>query len=319
MKVLVTLNIPEIGITMLREEGLEVTVWNHDLPMTYDQLLAAAQEHDILLSTSNYKIDANFLDRNQHLKLISQFAVGYDNIALKEAEMLGIPIANAPNAMVDATADIAFALMLAVSRKMFYMHKQILDDAWGHFRPRANLGIELKGKTLGVFGMGRIGTEMAKRCVGAYDMKVLYHNRNLNREAEEQMNATYVSFDDLLEQSDIISVHCALNADTKEKFNSVAFGKMKPSSIFLNTARGGVHDENDLIEALRSGTIWGAGLDVTHPEPMLYDNPLLRMENVAVTPHIGSATMEARNEMSRLAAMNIIQYYRGEPIRNLVR
>ncbi len=319
MKILVSLNIPEIGINMLREEGLEVKVWNHDQPMTYDQSLTAAKEHDILLSTGANKIDANFLDSNKHLKLISQFAAGYDNIDLKKAKILEIPIANTPNAMVDATADIAFALMLAVSRKMFYMHKQILEDAWGHFRPRANLGIELKGKTLGVFGMGRIGTELARRCVGAYDMKVLYHNRTPNREAEKQMNAIYVSFDDLLAKSDIISVHCPLSADTKKKFNTVAFAKMRPSSIFLNTARGGVHDENDLIEALRNGTIWGAGLDVTDPEPMLHNNPLLRMENVAITPHIGSATMEARNEMSRLAAMNIIQYCKGEPIRNLVR
>lgn len=318
MKILVSLHIPEIGIHMLREEGLDVTVWRHDLPMTYEELLAAAQEHDMLISTSNYKLDANFLERNNHLKLISQYAAGYDNIDLKKAAALGIPVANAPNAMVDATADIAFALLLAVSRKMFYMHKQILQDAWGHFRPQAHLGIELKGKTLGVFGMGRIGAELARRCAGAYDMKVIYHNRTPNMEAQKELGATYVSFDDLLQQSDILSVHCALNADTKEKFNREAFSRMKPSSIFLNTARGAVHNENDLIQALQSGTIWGAGLDVTNPEPMESNNPLLTMENVAITPHIGSATTEARNEMSRLAAMNILQFCRGETIRNLV-
>ena len=282
------------------------------------QFLEASQEHDILLSTSSYKIDSNFLVRNKHLKLISQFAAGYDNINIKKATELGIPIANTPNAMVDATADIAFGLLLAVSRKMFYMHKKIIRKEWDHFRPQANLGMELKEKTLGVFGLGRIGTEFAKRCSGAYGMKVLYHNRSQNTEAERELRATFVSFDDLLKHSDILSVHCSLTADTREKFNSAAFGKMKPSAVFLNTARGGIHNENDLIAALQNKTIWGAGLDVTNPEPMKPDNPLLEMENVAVTPHIGSATMEARNEMSRLAAMNIIQFYRGEPVKNRV-
>lgn len=318
MKVLVALNIPKIGIQMLRDEGLEVTVWAHDLPMTNEQLMEASQQHDILLSTTNYKIDGNFLEYNKHLKMISQFATGYDNISLKKAAELGIPVANVPNAMVDATADIAYGLLLAVSRKMFYMHKIIIDDAWSHFRPQANLGIELKGKTLGVFGMGRIGTEFAKRCVGAYDMKVIYHNRTPNNESESSLGATFVSFEELLKQSDILSVHSALTAETKEKFNGGAFAKMKPSSIFLNTARGGIHNEKDLIRALQDQTIWGAGLDVTNPEPMLFNNPLLSMENVAVTPHIGSATIEARNEMSRLAALNIIQYCRGERLSNLV-
>ncbi|MGB5206033.1 2-hydroxyacid dehydrogenase [Eudoraea sp.] len=318
MKVLVSLNIPPIGIEMLRNEGLEVTVWTDDNPMTDEQLTLATQKHDILLSTSTYKIDSVFLERNKHLKLISQFAAGYDNIDLKKAGELGIPVANTPNAMVDATADIAFALMLAVSRKMFFMHKKIIDNDWGPFRPQANLGLELKGKTIGIFGMGRIGTEFAKRCAGAFDMKILYHNRHRNKEAEKNFQATYVSFDDLLKQSDVLSVHCALTTATKNRFNYDAFRKMKSSAIFINTARGGIHKEKDLIKALQDQSIWGAGLDVTNPEPMAANNPLLQLENVAITPHIGSATIEARNEMSRLAALNIIQLARGEPIQNRV-
>lgn len=318
MKVLVSLNIPPVGIEMLRNEGLEVTVWTDDNPMTDEQLTLATQKHDILLSTSTYKIDSVFLERNKHLKLISQFAAGYDNINLKKATELDIPIANTPNAMVDATADIAFALMLAVSRKMFFMHKKIIDNDWGPFRPQANLGMELKEKTIGIFGMGRIGTEFAKRCAGAYDMKILYHNRNRNKEAEKNLKATYVSFDDLLKQSDVLSVHCALTAATKNRFNYDAFSKMNSNSIFINTARGGIHNEKDLIKALQDRSIWGAGLDVTNPEPMAANNPLLQLENVAITPHIGSATIEARNEMSRLAALNIIQLARGEPIQNRV-
>lgn len=318
MKVLVSLNIPIIGIEMLRNEGLEVTVWTNDKPMSEEQLNEAALKHDILLSTSSYKLDTAFLERNKHLKLISQFAAGYDNINIKKATELGIPFANTPYAMVDATADITFALMLAVSRKMFFMHKKVSNDEWGPFQPKADLGIELKGKTVGIFGMGRIGTEFAKRCAGAYDMKILYHNRTRNKEAETRLKAKYVSFDELLKSSDVLSVHCALTSETQNLFNSEVFGKMKPNSIFINTARGGIHNEKHLIKALEKKHIWGAGLDVTNPEPMRANNPLLQMENVAITPHIGSATVEARNEMSRLAAINILQFIRGEKISNQV-
>ena len=318
MKVLVSLNFPPLGIEMLKKEGLKVTTWAKDLPMTKEQLIQATKEHDVLLSSSIYKLDADFLERNKHLKLISQFAVGYNNIDIKKAAELGIPITNTPNAMTDATADIAFGLMLAVSRKMFFMHKKIISGDWGHFRPQANLGMQLKGKTVGVFGMGRIGSEFAKRCYGAYDMNVIYHNRTPNPEMEKKLHARYVSFQELLEQSDVLSIHASLFEETKGLFNADAFSKMKPSAIFINTARGEIHNEKSLIEALQNKTIWGAGLDVTNPEPMEKDNPLLSMENVAVTPHIGSATIEARNEMSRLAALNIIQFSRGEPLTNLV-
>ncbi len=318
MKVLVSLNIPKIGIDMLREAGLEVTVWENDELMTPEELVIATRKHDILLSASPYQINSDFLDRNHQLKLISQFAVGYDNINLRKANEMGILVANTPNAMVDATADIAFALMLAVSRKLFFMHKEIIANNWGEFRPQAHLGMELKGKTLGILGLGRIGTAFAERCSGAYGMKVLYHNRSHNLRAEKALKATYVSFKELLQQSDILSVHCALTSETAEMFNKKTFAKMKPSSIFLNTARGGIHNEGDLIKALQRRQLWGAGLDVTNPEPMQSDNPLLRMENVAITPHIGSATVEARNEMSRLAALNIIQYYKGEKLSNRV-
>lgn len=318
MNVLVSLNFPSLGIDMLKKEGFEVTVWTQDLPMTREQLLQTTQEHDVLLSSSIYTLDADFLEQNKHLKLISQFAVGYNNIDLKKAAELGIPVTNTPNAMTDATADIAFGLLLAVSRKMFYMHKKIISGDWGHFRPKANLGMELKGKTVGIFGMGRIGSAFAKRCHGAYDMKVIYHNRTPNPSVEKELNANYVSFNELLEQSDVLSIHANLSEETKGLFNAAAFSKMKPSAIFINTARGGLHDEENLIKALQNKTIWGAGLDVTNPEPMKKDNPLLTMENVAVTPHIGSATIEARNEMSRLAALNIIQFSRGEPLTNLV-
>ncbi|WP_400073251.1 2-hydroxyacid dehydrogenase [Zobellia russellii] len=314
MKILVPLNIPDKGIDLLKSEGLEVTKWTKDRPMTKEELYEAVAKHDALLSTSNYKLDADFLNANSHLKIISQYAAGYDNIDVEEAKKLGIPIANAPNSMTDATADMAFALVLAVSRKMFYMHKTIAKGEWQHFRPQANLGIELKNKTVGVFGLGRIGLEFAHRCKGAYGMNVIYCNRSTNREAEGKLGATKVDFNTLLKQSDVISVHCALTPETKCKFNAEAFKKMKPTAIFVNTARGQVHNEKDLIVALENKEIWGAGLDVTDPEPMQEDNPLLSMEQVAVTPHIGSATVEARDQMSVFAAHNILAFHRGEPI-----
>jgi glyoxylate reductase len=316
MKILATLNFPEIGIEMLRNEGLVVTVWENELPMNREQLLRAAAEHDILWTSSGNKLDSEFLERNKHIKLISQYAAGYDNIDINVAGELGIQVANSPGAMTDATADVALALLLAVSRKLCYMHKKILRDDWGPFHPRAHLGMELKGKTLGILGMGRIGMAFAERCSGAYNMPILYHNRSKNPGAERELKAEYVSFEELLNKSDILSVHCALTEETREVMNGSAFEKMKSTAIFLNTARGGIHNEKDLINALNMGHIWGAGLDVTNPEPMNAQNPLLSMENVAVTPHIGSATDAARNEMSKLSADNILCYVKGIPIAN---
>lgn len=319
MKVLVALNIPDNGIEMMKKEGLDVTVWTNDTPMPDHLLIDECQKYDALLSTSNYKLDSHFFNKCSHLKIVSQFSVGYDNIDVKEATKLKIPVGNAPDAMTDATADIAFGLMLAVSRKMFYMHKTILNkNELGYFKPKANLGFELKNKTVGILGLGRIGFEFAKRCKGAYNMNIIYHNRGKNDEAEQLLDAKLVSFEELLKESDVLSVHCALTKETKGKFNYDVFRKMKPSSVFINTARGPIHIEQDLVKALNDKEIWGAGMDVSNPEPMAHDNPLLFMENVAVTPHIGAATVEAREEMSKLAAENIIELYKGNRIPNIV-
>lgn len=318
MKVLVTLDIPDIGVRLLEQSGLEVSVWRNDDPMSQEELIARASKVDALLCTSVDKIDSHFLNQCNHLKIISQFAAGYDNIDIDEARRLGMPIGNAPDAMSDATADIAFALMLAASRKLCFMHKSIIADKWENFIPKANLGLELKHKTLGIFGLGRIGFEMAKRCKGAYEMEVIYCNRTRNEEAEKTLSAQWVSFEELLKASDVLSVHCALSSETKGLFDKKSFGEMKNTALFINTSRGPVHNEIDLIAALDNNEIWGAGLDVTNPEPMASDNPLLSMENVAITPHIGSATVEARDEMSRRAAQNIIEFFEKGTVPYLV-
>ncbi len=309
---------PEIGTELLRNAGFSVTTWNEDRPMTQDELIEKAKMHDALYCASTEKIDKRFFSECSHLDIISQYAVGYDNIDISEATRLGIPIGYTPDAMSEATADIAFGLMIATSRKMFYLYKKIINGEWSYFRPKANLGMELKNKTLGIYGLGRIGMKMAERCKGAYNMKILYHNRTRNLRAEQELQAAYVDFNSLLTQSDVISIHCSLSAETKGVFNKAAFSQMKPSSIFINTSRGLVHNELDLIEALKAGIIWGAGLDVTNPEPMQPDNQLLQMENVAILPHIGSATNEARAEMARLAADNIIEFYKNNWIPHIV-
>ena len=318
IKVFITREIPAIGIELLIKEGFNVSVWPHDWPMEHDELIREGKNANAFITLSSDIIDRDFLNECRYLDIISQFSAGYDNINIAEATRHGIPVGYAPGAMSAATADVAFGLMIATSRKMFYMHKKITKGEWAYFRPKADLGIELKNKTLGIFGMGRIGMQMAARCRGAYNMEVIYCNRKPNDEAEKILGATYVNFEKLLQDSDVLSVHCTLNNETRNVFNKNAFTKMKPGSIFINTARGGIHNENDLVEALNTGTIWGAGLDVTNPEPMNPANPLLSMPNVAILPHIGSATVDARNEMSRLAAVNIIEFYKHNNIPNIV-
>lgn len=317
-KILITRLFPEIGTELLKAAGFSVTNWDKDRPMTQPEMIELAKSHNALFCTLTDKIDQKFLSECSHLEIISQFAVGYDNIDIKEASKLGIPVGYTPDALSEATADTAFGLMIATSRKMFYLHKTIEKGEWSYFRPNAHLGVELKNKTLGIFGLGRIGIKMAERCKGAYNMDIIYHNRTRNLIAEQELQAKYVDFDTLLAQSDILSIHCALTPDTTAIFNKKALSKMKPSSILINTARGLVHNEQDLIEALKSGTIWGAGLDVTNPEPMQSNNPLLSMENVSILPHIGSGTMEARGEMARLAAQNIIEFYTNKRVPHIV-
>jgi glyoxylate reductase len=317
-KIFISKIFPEIGLELLNQAGFKVTAWNKERPMTQDELIESVQSHNALFCASTDAIDNRFLKACSHLDIISQFAAGYDNIDISEATKLGIPIGYAPNAMSEATADIAFGLMIATSRKMFYMHKQIINGEWTYFKPKAHLGMELKNKTLGIYGLGSIGTEMAKRCQGAYNMKIIYNNTKPNIKAEQELKATFVDFKTLLSQSDVLSIHCSLNENTKGIFNKETFAQMKPTAIFINTSRGQVHNEPDLIEALKNNTIWGAGLDVTNPEPMQPNNPLLTMENVCVLPHIGSATIEARNEMARLAANNIIEFYKNNSVPHII-
>lgn len=317
-KVFITRQIPQVGIQLLTDAGCKVTIHPEGEPLPQDELIRQCQQHDALLAAGFNNIDAAFLDACKNLKVISLFSVGYDSVDIDAATKLGIPVGNTPDVLSGATADVAFLLMLAVSRKAFYNYRKILEGKWKGFEPIADLGIELNNKTLGVFGLGKIGIELARKCKGAYNMNIIYHNRNRNEAAEKELGARYVSFDELLQQSDVLSANANLSAQTKGIFNKDAFAKMKPHAIFINTGRGGLHNEEDLKYALENNIIWGAGLDVTNPEPMAPDNPLLLLPGVCVLPHIGSATVETRNAMAELAAKNVIAGLNGEHLLTVV-
>jgi len=313
MNVYVTRIIDQAGTDLLEQAGFSVKLWTEKRKMTNEELSEAAKWADALLCAGQ-QLDGNFLSANTHLKVIALHSVGFDNVDIETANRLKIPIGNTPGVLSEATADTAFLLMMAAARKAFYMNRSIIEGEWGFFDPTANLGKDLSGVTLGVFGMGKIGFELAKRCYGAFGMKVIYHNRSHNEEAENAIGAELVSFEELLNRSDVLSVHTALTAETKGKFDMNAFKQMKPGAIFVNTARGAIHNEDDLRDALNQKIIWGAGLDVTNPEPMDPANELLKMPSVAVLPHIGSATEGTRKSMAELAARNIIAGLRGEKI-----
>ena len=314
MKIFVTRIIPSGAVATLQEAGITVDQWQEKRNIGHQELIDICKKYDGLISVGQDLIDRSFLQSCRHLKVIAQMAVGFDNIDVEEATRLGIPIGNTPGVLSKATADTAFLLMMAVSRKAMYMNHKIMRGEWGFYEPTADLGIELHGKTLGIFGLGKIGLEMARLCQGAYGMKIIYCNRNHNPEAENATGARIVNFEELLAFSDVLSVHTALTAQTKGIFNRQAFDQMKKTAIFINTARGSIHNEEDLIEAMRQGSIWGCGLDVTNPEPMQPDNPLLDMPTAVILPHIGSATQQTRAAMAAIAAENILACRKGEPL-----
>lgn len=318
MKIFITRQVPTTIKQALIDQGFQVSEWLEKRDLTADELVHHVQEHDALFSIGNNKIDNQFLQACEHLKVIALCSVGYDRVDVPAATKRGIPIGNTPGVLSKTTADTAFLLMQNVARKAFYMHKEILRGNWGFFDPMANLGTELTGKTLGIYGLGRIGFEMATSCKQAFSMPIIYHNRNRNEQAEKELGARYVSFDELLQQSDVLSVHANLSEETVGVFNRDTFAKMKDSAIFINTARGKLHQEEDLRHAIESGMIWGAGLDVTNPEPSAADNPLLAMPTVAVLPHIGSATVETRMKMMQLTVDNIIAGLTGRKLPHCV-
>ena len=312
MNVFITKNIPEAGLKLLQEKGLNLTVNPTENVLSRDEFIKICQENDAILNVGSYNFDEDFFQQCSHLKGIALFSVGFDSVDLSAATRRKIPVGNTPEVLNRSTSDIAFLLMQSVARKSFYNHKRIINGDWGTFNALENLGQELYGKTLGIFGLGRIGFEMAQKCKAAFGMKILYHNRSHNENAEKELDAEFVDFETLLAQSDVLSVHSNYTEENNELFNKATFAKMKPNSIFINTARGKFHNEDNLFHALNQNIIWGAGLDVTNPEPMKPENPLLSLPNCCILPHIGSATYEARNGMAVCAAQNIIALFENK-------
>ncbi len=314
MKVFSTRIVPEITRNLLQENNIQLDEWSDEELISKEELIHKLSDYDGLFLMTN-KIDREILEAGKNsLKGISLLSVGFDNIDVKAATEFGIPASNTPEVLNEATADIAFLLMQMVARKAIFNYNRILSDNW-RVDFTDYLGADLSGKTLGIFGLGRIGFVMAQRAKKAFGMEVIYHNRSQNPQAEKDLGATYVSFEELVAKSDVISIHSALTPETKGLFNAEIFSKMKNSAILINTSRGKVIDEAALYEALLTGEIWGAGLDVTDPEPMYPENPLLQMENVAVLPHIGSATVDTRNAMGKLAAENMLLALKGEKMK----
>ncbi len=268
-----------------------------------------------LLALLTDRVDDELLDAaGPQLKVVSNFAVGYDNVDVAACARRGIPVGNTPGVLTEATADLAFTLLLAVARRIPEANAFVRDDRWVTWGPLLLLGRDVSGATLGIVGFGRIGREVARRARG-FGMRVLYYDRNRAPEAvESELAATWVDVDQLLAQSDFVSVHVSLNVETRHLIDAAALARMKPGSVLINTSRGPVVDQVALTDALRSGHLWGAGLDVTDPEPMRADDPLATLPNCLVVPHVASATERTRDRMAEKAARNVLAGLRGEPL-----
>ena len=314
MKILITSPIIADATDILEAQGHTVTTWKGQESITYQELKNLAKDHDCIISMLSDRIDKEFLEDNKHLKVITNYAVGHNNIDSKTATSLNIAIGNTPDVLTEATADLALCLLLDVSRKISHSFSETKNGKWNGWEALGYIGQSLRRKTLGIFGAGRIGQKFATTMQRGFDMDIIYTARSSKEDFEKNTGANKVTFDQLLEQSDVISVHCDLNESTKDLFNKETFSKMKKNSIFINTARGQVHNEEDLLSALVEKTIWGAGLDVTNPEPIAKDSPLLFNENVVITPHIGSATLEARKAMAKIVAQNILNGLKGKKL-----
>ena len=316
-KALVTRRIPNKGVDMVRQAA-DLEIWPEPLPPSYETLLQKVKGQDALLCLLTDRIDANFMDAiGPQVKVISQMAVGFDNIDIAVATARGIPIGNTPGVLTDTTADFAWALLMAAARRVVEGDKFTRAGKWKTWGPIAFLGPDVTGATLGIVGFGRIGQGLAKRAQG-FDMRILYFDRQRNPEAEQKYGAQFVELETLLRESEFVSLHTVLSPETYHLMDDVRLGQMKRSGILINTSRGPVVDPAALYRALSSGTIAYAALDVTEPEPIKLDDPLLSLDNIIIAPHIASASYQTRDKMAMMAAANLIAGLRGERLPNCV-
>ena len=315
-KVFVTRIIPDKGLDLVKE-FCDIDLWTGDLPPSRDEVLKRVQGVDGLLSLLTDTVDGDVMDAaGPQLKVISNYAVGFDNIDVSAATARKIPVGNTPDVLTDATADFSFALMMSAGRRVLEGDRYVRDGKWQTWNPMLMLGIEMKGSTLGLVGFGRIGKAMARRAVG-FDMRVIYYDP-LETRRDPDVKAVSVDFETLLEESDFISLHTPLTPDTRHLIDSEALSRMKSNAVIVNTSRGPVIDMDALYEALRDHKIFAAGLDVTDPEPLPMDHPLLTLDNLIIAPHIASASKVARDKMAWLAAKNLMAGLEGKHLPNCV-
>ena len=308
-KIYVTRRLPEEALAPLRTCG-EVQVWESDHAIPRETLLQEIIDTVALLGMVTERIDDDLLDHAPQLKIVANMAVGYDNVDVPALTRRGVVLTNTPGVLTETTADLTFALMLGIARRIGEGERRVRAGQWPVWSPFVFLGTDVHHATLGIIGLGRIGIEVAKRARG-FDMRVLYHNRSQNKDAEEQLGCTRVDMDTLLSESDFVVVLVPLGPQTHRLISTPQLKKMKPTAFLVNAARGPIVDAPALYEALRDNVIAGAALDVTDPEPLPADDPLLTLDNCLVVPHVGSASIATRTRMATLAAENIAAFLSG--------
>lgn len=308
-RIYITRRIPDIGERVLRDAGHEVMVNPEDRPLRREELLVAVADVDGVISLLTDRIDGEVFDAAKKAKGFANYAVGFDNMDVPEATRRGIPLSNTPGVLTDSTADMAWALLFSVARRVVESDGFFRSGAWGGWGPLQFIGGDITGRTLGIVGAGRIGTAMALKSAG-FAMQVLYADEYPNKVLEERLGARKVPVAELLSSADFVSLHVPLMAETRHLIDAAALSTMKPTAYLINTSRGPVIDEAALVEALKAGTIAGAGLDVYEKEPLPAAG-LTELPNVVVTPHVASATRQTRDDMASLAARNVIAMVEG--------
>lgn len=304
-KILITRKIPQKFIEQLEQIG-DVVMWDKELtPMPRETFLSEVKDATACFITLSESVDEKVLTEASDLKIIANMAVGYDNIDVVRANDHDITVTNTPDVLTETTAELGFTLMLTVARRIIEAERYVQEGQWQSWGPYLLSGKDVHGSTVGIYGMGGIGRAFARRLKG-FNTRILYHNRTQNPEAEKELDATYVSFETLLKESDFVICTAPLTPQTENQFDSKAFNLMKNDAIFINIGRGAIVDETALVEALRNHTILGCGLDVLRQEPIDVNHPLLKLDNAVIVPHIGSASRLTRDRMVQLCVNNIL-------------
>ena len=315
-KVYVGLPIQEAGLEVLRGK-VDFNIWNEEGVPPREVLLQELKDADGLISGLPFRVDDELMAASPNLKVVSNYAVGYDNIDVAAATKRGICVTNTPDVLTAATADLAFLLILASARRAIEANEFMRSGKWKVWAPDLLVGMEVSGSTIGIVGMGKIGSAVAKRASG-FDMKILYSDAKRAPHIEESFGAKFVSLEELLRESDIVTLHCMLNEQTRNMIGEAQFRMMKKTAILINAARGPIVDQKALYKACAEKWIWGAGLDVYEKEPLPLDDPILKLSNITTLPHIASASNVSRNGMARKAATNLVTALQGKRPPDLV-